>query len=50
MSMRARADKIIEILSRMDVILKKGSFYCCDLLINSFSMMLLATYHLVYLF
>lgn len=47
MRMRAKADKIIEILSRMEVILKKGSFYCFDLLSNYFSMMLLATYHLI---
>lgn len=37
MSSRASAERMIDILSSMDVILKKGSFYCADLFISYFS-------------
>lgn len=49
MSSRASAERMIDILSSMDVILKKGSFYCADLFISYFSIMLLAVWKEKYL-
>lgn len=47
-SMSARADSMMLILSKVEMILKKGSFSLVDLLISSLSMMLLAVLFVVY--